>query len=87
MEGPGGVFVFGTYEEDGPVTWEAQVFPRVDTATGEPGQESPMALRQWVHVGSGNEKRPSRGRREARGTGAEAERSKPKDIWESEGRI
>jgi len=26
-EGPGGVFDFGTYEEDGPVSWEALTFP------------------------------------------------------------
>jgi hypothetical protein len=32
-------------------------------------------------------RRPPRGRQEARGTGAEAERPKPKGIWESEGRI
>lgn len=36
VEDPGGVFDSGTYEEDGPVTWEAPTSPVENTAYGEP---------------------------------------------------
>ena len=32
---PGGVFDHGTYEEDGPATWEALVSPREETGVTE----------------------------------------------------
>ncbi len=32
---PGGVFDHGTYEEDGPETWEALVFPREKAGDSE----------------------------------------------------
>jgi hypothetical protein len=39
----GGVLHHGTYEQDGPVTWEALVFPRVVRSDGEPV----IHLRNW----------------------------------------
>jgi len=39
----------GTYEEDGPVTWEALVFPRVIRSDGEPVISSPKLARLQVH--------------------------------------
>jgi hypothetical protein len=39
----GGVLHHGTYEEDGLVTWEALVFPRVIRSDGEPV----IHLRNW----------------------------------------
>jgi hypothetical protein len=67
----------GTYEEDGLVTWEVLVFPREIRSHGEPVNH----LRNWrVHRRTRRppsiawqNKRLSRGRPMARGTGATAE--------------
>jgi hypothetical protein len=67
----------GTYEEDGLVTWEALVFPRVIRSDGEPV----IHLRNWrvrrrtcwPPSFAWQNKRLSRGRPLARGTGATAE--------------
>jgi hypothetical protein len=40
----------GTYEEDGPVTWEVLVFPRVIRSNGEPVYSSPKLARLQAHV-------------------------------------
>ena len=39
----GEVVGYGTYEEDGPVTWETLTFPREVAVCGVPQQESPRA--------------------------------------------
>jgi hypothetical protein len=82
-EGPGGVFVFGTYEEDGPVTWEALTFPSDETANGEPYLNLRRSCVLRVHVESGQEEDTSRevGRKQG-----EPE-PRPTDVRESEGRI
>jgi hypothetical protein len=73
----GGVLHHGTYEEDGPVTWEALVSPREFRCYGEPA----IHLRNWRVCR--RTRRPPRksaeqapapgGRPVARGTGATAE--------------
>ena len=40
----------GTHEEDGPVTWEVLVFPRVIRSDGEPVYSSPKLARLQAHV-------------------------------------
>ena len=72
----GGVFDHGTYEEDGPVTWEALASPRYTPALRRAGDPSPTHDTLRAHVSSALEaqnKRPQRGRPSARGTGAVAE--------------
>ena len=46
----GEVLHHGTYEEDGPVTWEVLVFPRVIRSDGEPDYSSPKLARLQAHV-------------------------------------
>lgn len=83
-EGPGGVFVFGTYEEDGPVTWEALTSPSDKTAYGEPYPNPPTVLRF-----AGARSKPAKKqdtRREVGRRQGEPE-SRPMDVRESEGCI
>jgi len=44
-EGAGGVCVPGTYEEDGPLTWEALMSPCEGRGPRGAGQQSPTSLR------------------------------------------
>ena len=46
----GGVLHHGTYEEDGPVTWEALAFPRENPVRRRAGQSSPKLARRQAHV-------------------------------------
>ena len=72
----GGVFDHGTYEEDGPVTWEALASPRPIPASRRAGDPSPTHDTVRAHVSAApwaQNKRPHRGRPLARGTGAVAE--------------
>jgi hypothetical protein len=72
----GGVFDHGTYEEDGPVTWEALASPRPIPVLRRAGDPSPTHGTLRAHVSSAikaQKKRPQRGRPPARGTGAVAE--------------
>ena len=71
----GGVFDHGTYEEDGPVTWEALASPRHTPALRRAGDPSPTHDMVRAPVSSAVEAqntRPQRGRPSARGTGAVA---------------
>ena len=45
-DAPGGVFDHGTPEEDGPVTWEALIFPANSAAIRSAGQSSPTCIGQ-----------------------------------------
>ncbi len=45
----------GTYEEDGPVTWEALMFPRDNSAHGEPSPNLQRPCVLWVHADVGEE--------------------------------
>ena len=81
----GGVFDHGTYEEDGPVTWEALASPRHIPVLRRAGDPSPTHDTWRAHVSSASQaqnKRPQRGRPHARGTRAVAEGGR-----ESEGGI
>jgi hypothetical protein len=72
----GGVFDHGTYEEDGPVTWEALASPRYTPVWRRAGDPSPTHDTWRAHVSSASKaqnKRPQRGRPHARGTRAMAE--------------
>ena len=72
----GGVFDHGTYEEDGPVTWEALASPRPMPVSRRAGDPSPTHDTLRAHVSSApwaQNKRPHRGRPLARGTGVVAE--------------
>src|SRR5262250_1461710 len=72
----GGVFDHGTYEEDGPVTWEALASPRYTPVWRRAGDPSPTHDTWRAHVSSASKaqnKRPQRGRPHARGTRAVAE--------------
>ena len=72
----GGVFDHGTYEEDGPGTWEALASPRPIPASRRAGESSPThdAFAGARVVGhSAQNKRLHRGRPLARGTGAVAD--------------
>jgi hypothetical protein len=46
----GEVLHHGTYEEDGPVTWEVLVFPRVIPVLRRAGYPSPKLARLQAHV-------------------------------------
>ncbi len=67
----------GTYEEDGSVTWEVLVFPRVIRSQRRAEKSSPNLARPQAHVPAAEfawqDKRLSRGRPMARGTGAAVE--------------
>jgi len=81
----GGVFDYGTHEEDGPGTWEALASPRHIPVWRRAGESSPThdtlaGARVVGHMAQN--KRPQRGRPLARGTGATA-----KGGRESEGCI
>src|SRR2546425_10304180 len=82
----GGVFDHGTYEEDGPGTWEALASPRpipVSRSTGDPSPTHDMfAGARVVGPRGAQNKRLHRGRPLARGTRATA-----KGGRESEGCI
>ena len=72
----GGVFDHGTYEEDGPGTWEALASPRPIPALRRAGESSPThdafaGARVVGHLAQN--KRLHRGRLLARGTGAMAD--------------
>jgi len=72
----GGVFDHGTYEEDGPVTWEALASPRPIPVLRRAGDPSPTHGTLRAHVSSATKaqkKRSQRGRPPARGTGAVAD--------------
>ena len=70
---PGGVLDHGTQEEDGPGTWEALVLLDRTRSHGESGDHFSDAFAQADRAVGGQEKRPHRGRPQARGTGAEAD--------------
>ena len=72
----GGVFDHGTYEGDGPVTWEALASPRQNPVSRRAGELSPThdAFAGARVVGhSAQNKRLHRGKPRARGTGALAD--------------
>ena len=70
---PGGVLDHGTQEEGGPGTWEALVLLDSTRSHGESGDLFSDAFAQADRAVGGQEKRPHRGRPQARGTGAEAD--------------
>lgn len=73
-EGPGGVFEFGTHQEDGPVTWEAPTFPRAKRSTRAGTEVSDVpAFRMGARWRRLRKATQLEGRPKARGTGAEAE--------------
>ncbi len=70
----GGVFDHGTREEDGPVTWETLVVPRRNPAMRRAGPKSPtLGTSAERTCPAAKNKRPHRGRSQARGTGAVAD--------------
>jgi hypothetical protein len=73
----GGVLDHGTYEEDGPVTWEALASPRQSPVLRRAGDSSPThgtyAGTRVVGLTRHRTRSPHRGRSQARGTGAVAE--------------
>ena len=72
----GGVFDHGTYEEDGPGTWEALSSPRpipVLRRAGDPSPTHDTLVSARVVGHRAQNKRSHRGRPLARGTGAVAE--------------
>jgi hypothetical protein len=64
----------GTYEEDGPVTWEILSSPRENAASRSAAPEAPRVKAFWRCTRRpAKKKHLPRGRPKARGTGAEAE--------------
>ncbi len=57
----GGVADHGTWQEDGPVTWESLALPRADTGRRGACARISDAPRVRVHPGPGQKKRPNRG--------------------------
>lgn len=73
-EAPGGVVGCGTVEQDGPVTWETLVSPRGNTGDVGSRRPDPSPQRACGRARGGEKnERPPPGRRQARGTGAEAD--------------
>ena len=88
----GGVLHHGTYEEDGLVTWEALVFPRVIPVRRRAGYPSPKLARPQAHVliaeFAWQNKRLSRGRPLDGGSKRSLRvEPRPKEARESEGLI
>ncbi len=77
------MFVFGTYEEDGPVTWEALTSPSDETAYGDPYPNLRRPCVCWCAQVSGQEQETSH---EVGRLQGEPE-LRPMDVRESEGCI
>ena len=84
---PGGVLHHGTYEEDGPVTWEALVSPREFPVLRRAGDPSPKPVRlAGARAGRRGNRQKKRLPQEVGRWRGEPE-PRPKEARESEGRI